>query len=67
MQGVIVNYLSSLGEVLSPTKGVPNFRFTGRVGAVRKVPRKPARMGIGHYHLPSGCYSTKWRSLSCSL
>ena len=39
--------LSSLGEVLCGDEKL--FRFTGRGGIVRKVPRKPARIGIWHY------------------
>ena len=39
--------LSSLGEVLCGDEKL--FRFTGRGGIVRKVPKKPARVGIWHY------------------
>ena len=48
--------LSSLGEVLCGDERL--FRFFGRGGIVRKVPRRPARVGIWHYQavvlLPTG-------------
>ena len=42
--------LSSLGEVLCGNEKL--FRFTGRGGIVRKVPKKPARMALPSYCPP---------------
>ena len=39
--------LSSLGEILCGDEKL--FRFTGKGGIVRKVPNKPAIVGIWHY------------------
>ena len=62
------SHVVSLGEVLCCDK---LFRFTGMGGVVRKVPSKPARLGIWHYYqgvltLPMGIRYLCIRALTIS-